>query len=200
VEAAVTVRRVSRRVLLVWLALAAVLAVVVVLEYRDVIAARARRGGDADAGRLLPVPADQLFALEVADAGTRHRFERDAGGVWFYHGTHGAADAGHTHPADPDASRRIEQAVAAFGRARIERRIGRAAPGATYGVTTPKVVILAYRRDEAQPLAQFAVGDVAPDTVSHYVDIVGGAGVVTIPTYHVDNLLKLIASVKDSAR
>jgi hypothetical protein len=43
------------------------------------------------------------------------------------------------------------------------------------------MVILVYRAREAQPLAQYAVGDVAPDAISRYVDAVGGAGVVTIP-------------------
>jgi hypothetical protein len=32
--------------------------------------------------------------------------------------------------------------------------------------------------------------------VSRYVDMVGGAGIVTIPGYQIDNLLSLIAAVQ----
>jgi hypothetical protein len=60
-------------------------------------------------------------------------------------------------------------------------------------------VILLYRPSATQPLVQYAVGDVAPDTVSRYVDVVGAAsGVVTIPNYQIDNLLALIDSVATS--
>jgi hypothetical protein len=35
--------------------------------------------------------------------------------------------------------------------------------------------------------------------VSRYVDVVGGAGVVTIPSYQVDNLRELVASMVQPA-
>ena len=83
--------------------------------------------------------------------------------------------------------------MSAFGRTRIERRVGRERDIAPYGLAAPKVVILVYRPGATQPLAQYAVGDVAPDTVSRYVDVVGGvAGIVTIPNYQIDNLLALV--------
>ena len=46
-----------------------------------------------------------------------------------------------------------------------------------------------------QPLAQYAVGDIAPDTLSRYVLVVGSSTVVTIPNYQIDNMLALIDTV-----
>ena len=63
------------------------------IEYADVVA-RGRRAARPTPRLLLPVPVDQLGAIEVADAGTLHRFERDAAGAWFYHGAHAGAGGG----------------------------------------------------------------------------------------------------------
>ena len=178
-----------RRVLTVWVVLAALVAVATVLEYRDVVASRSQRAEDERS--LLPVSVADLGALELAVGGTLHRFERDATGAWFYHGAHAAGQPDHTHAPDPGMAERIDRAAAALGRTRIERRLDRG-DGKAFGVTAPVMVVLAYRRGASQPLVQYAIGDVAPDTVSRYVDVVGGAGVVTIPTYQVDNLLALV--------
>jgi hypothetical protein len=187
-----------RRVVVVWLAFAVLSAIVVAVAYRDVMASRAQRGARADAGMLVPVPVEQLGAVEIADAGTLHRFERDAAAAWFYHGAHSGADAGHTHATDAASAGRIDQAFQAFGRARVERRLPAGSDPRTYGVAAPRILILLYRGHDRQPLAQYAVGDVAADTVSRYVDMVGGGGIVTIPTYQIDNLLALVAAVKEA--
>jgi hypothetical protein len=189
-----------RRVVVVWLLLAVLVVAVVVIESTGLVTPRAARESSEDPRMLLPVPVDQLAALEVADAGMRHRFERDAAGAWFYHGAHGAAEGAHLHASDPAAAERIERALAVFGRTRIERQLPRDREARAYGVMTPRIVILAYRRSDSQPLVQYAVGDVAPDGVSRYVDVVGGAGVVTIAGYQIDNLLALIEGVKSAAR
>jgi hypothetical protein len=194
-----TVPGLRSRVVAVWLLLAGLAGAIAVMEYRDLVAARAGRTEPVDPRLLLPVPAEQLGALEIADAGRLHRFERGPEGAWFYHGAHTGAEGDHTHTVDPAAAQRIGQAVAAFGRTRIERTMTGGGGGATYGVTPPRVVILAYRPGERQPVAQYAVGDVAPDTVSRYVEIVGGAGVVTIPDYQIQNLLALIPAAGDAA-
>ena len=89
--------------------------------------------------------------------------------------------------------------MAAFGRTRLEREFPLGRDGAEYGVSTPEVVILVYRPGQSQPLAQYAIGHVAPDTVSRYVLVVGRPVVATIPGYQVDNLLALVRSVSDSA-
>jgi hypothetical protein len=186
----------SHRVLVVWLLLAALIGLVAAVEYGDVMAARSARSAPADQGKLLPWPVEHIGAVELADAGALHRFERDAAGAWFYHGVHTASEAAHTHASDASTATRIEQAFQAFGRTRIERRLPAGADPRVYGLTAPRLLVLVYRPNARQPLAQYAVGDVAPDAMSRYVDVVGGAGVVTIPGYQVDNLLALLDAVK----
>jgi hypothetical protein len=56
-------------------------------------------------------------------------------------------------------------------------------------------VILVYRPGQSQPLVQYAVGHLAPDTVSRYVTVVGHPVVVTIPAYQIDNLRDLVRAL-----
>jgi hypothetical protein len=184
----------------VWLLLAVLTVVIVVMEYRDRRPDPSRPGAGIDGGTVLPVPVDQLGAVEIADRGRLHRFERDAAGAWLYHGEHSGATADHTHTTDPELASRIEAAFAAFGRARVERRFPLDRGGAAYGLAAPELLILVYRPNESQPLAQFAVGHVAPDTVSRYVMRVGSPDVLTIPTYQIDNLLALIGAAAEPVR
>ena len=90
---------------------------------------------------------------------------------------------------------RIATAFAGFDRARMERDFPLQDGGKELGVATPKMVILAYRPKELQPLAQYAVGDVAPDKFSRYILPVGKPQVVTIANYQIDNLHGLIDDV-----
>ena len=141
------------------------------------------------------MPLGELGAIEIADAGRLHRFERDATGAWFYHGAHGGAEGPHQHDPDPARADRIARAFAAFGRTRVERDSPLGRDGAAYGVSAPELVILVYRPGQSQPLVQYAVGHLAPDTVSRYVTVVGHPVVVTIPAYQIDNLRDLIRTM-----
>ncbi|MGH7417158.1 MAG: hypothetical protein ACREKB_05210 [Candidatus Rokuibacteriota bacterium] len=176
----------------VWLLLAVLVGAIVVIEYTDRRRERSGGAGETDARMLVSVPVDHLGAIEVAVSGRLHRFERDPSGTWFYHGIHTGATTAHTHTADPVLAERIERTMAAFGRTRIERDFAVGGEGAVYGVTTPEILFLLYRPNQSQPLAQYAVGNVAPDTVSQYVMLVGSPAVVTIPKYQIDNVLALI--------
>jgi hypothetical protein len=192
----VSAPRARRGLRIVWLVLAALVASIVVLEYRE------RQTPDSvgdDPRMLLAAPLDQLGAIEIADRGRLHRFERAASGSWFYHGTHAAGAAEHTHAADPELAERIARAFAALERARVEREFPLERDGAAYGVTTPDILLLVYRRGDSQPLAQYAVGHVAPDTTSRYVMRVGRPVVVTIPGYQIDNLLALVQAAGERA-
>jgi hypothetical protein len=192
VEAALSPARRRRGLVAVWLLLAVLVGAIVVIEYTDRRRAGSGGAGASDARRLLSVPVEHLGAIEVAERGRLHRFERDASGTWFYHGIHTGATAAHTHTADPVLAERIERTIAAFGRTRIERDFALGREGAVYGVTTPEILVLLYRPNQSQPLAQYAVGNVAPDTLSQYVMLVGRPVVVTIPKYQIDNVLALI--------
>ena len=192
-----TARRRRRGLLAVWVVLGILVAVIAALEIGD--RRRAAPAADSDARRLLPVPVAELSAVEIADRGRLHRFERDAGGAWFYHGVHAAAESAHTHTPDAALSTRIETALAAFGRTRVERRLAVDRDTGAYGLTAPDVVVLVYRRGQSQPLVQYAFGGVAPDTVSRYAQQVGKPEVVTIANYQIENLQSLIRAATEGS-
>lgn len=151
--------------------------------------------GAVQQGMLLPMPVEELGAVEIVHGGALHRFDRDASGQWYYHGVHQAVtDPSHGHVTDPEGAKRIEAAFAALGRAKLEREFPLTDGGAQYGLASPQMVMLFLRKGETQPVAQYAVGDVAADTVSRYVMRVGGRQGGTIPDYQIANLLSLIDS------
>lgn len=193
-------RRPRSRLLAVWGVLALLIVVIAMIEMRDRAATPSVASGpERDPRLLLPVSIEQVGAVEIVYGGGVHRFERDAKGIWFYHGAHAPAQAGHAHQTDPVMAERIGTALAGFDRARMERDFPLSDGGKELGVATPKMVILAYRPNELQPLAQYAVGDIAPDKYSRYVLPVGKAQVVTIANYQIDNLTKLIEAATASA-
>jgi hypothetical protein len=145
---------------------------------------------------LLPVPMQDLGAVEIMVKGSMHRFERDAEGRWFYHGVHDAQKAEHGHSTDPQMAAVIDKAMIAFGRVQREQKIPLKAGEDEFGVTRPDIFILVYKPKAAEPLARFAVGTTATDGVSRYVLPVGAAEIVTIPDFHIKNLLALIDAVK----
>jgi hypothetical protein len=175
---------------------------IVALERTELLGPTPRRDrhgrANPDARMLLPVPVDQLGAIEVAHVGTVHRFERDAAGTWFYHGAHTRWERPHAHRPDPSMAARIDSALAAFGRTRIERQFPLERDATEYGVRLPEMLILVYRPQEGHPLAQYAVGDVAPDALSRYVLRIGSSAVVTIPNYQIDGLFALIEAARSS--
>ena len=189
-----------RRLAAVWLVLAGLAVAIGAIEYRDHRVAASDAAGARESRRLLPVPLAQLGAIEIADAGRLHRFERDATGAWFYHGVHATGTAAHSHVVDPALAERIERAFAAFDRTRIERQFPLGGDAAVYGVATPDILVLVYRPNESQPLAQYAIGGIAPDTVSRYVTLVGSRTVVTIANYQIDNLMALVQAAVERAR
>ncbi len=154
----------------------------------------AGESGALDERWLVPAEAAELGAVEVVHEGNLHRFERDPAGVWFYHGVHAEADPQHGHTPDPVLAEKIDKALIGFTRARKERRIPVSEGPAKFGVATPQMIVLVFARGagQVQLLAQYAVGDQAPDHVSRYVMRLGDKEIVTIPNYHIDNLVGLI--------
>ena len=193
---------IRRRVLVVWLVLAVLAGGIAFLEYRNgskIPEGAAEKIYGAEGSRmLLPAAVAELGAIEIGHAGTLHRFERDGTGAWFYHGIHASAQAAHAHQTDPAQAQTIDKAFAALGRTRMERQLKLDVQSGAYGLTSPQMIILVYGKGNPQPLAQYAVGDVAPDGLSRYVLPVGGAFVVTIADYQITNLLDLIQAVGGS--
>lgn len=193
-------RKRSARVPIVWALLIALGATIGYVEWSDRKAAvveEERSKTARDPRSLLPVWLDELGAIEIAEGGTIHRFERDEKGDWFYHGAHAGAAAEHAHQNDPARAAQIMKALEGFERARRERNFPLTDGGKNFGVATPQMVILVYRPKEIQPLAQYAVGDVAPDKLSRYVLPVGESQVHTIANYQIDNLLNLLKLVNE---
>lgn len=187
-------RTASRRLVVVWLLLAILAAGIVVLEMREPdtdgpVAATGERW-------LLPVEITEVSAIEVMKKGTLHRFERDANGIWYYHGIHADTTGEHGHVTDPVAAEKIDTALVGFSRAQKERDFPLNVENDEFGVTRPEIFILAYGLKDPQPFVRYAVGTVAPDNVSRYILEVGSAEVVTIADFHIDNLLNLIAAIQ----
>jgi hypothetical protein len=208
----------SRRMLIVWVLLAALVGAILYAQRTDLMSVWLKPDdghGHTGPRDLVTVPVAELGAVEIVHQGTVHRFERDAQGRWFYHGVHGAQQEAHAHQTDPAAAEQIDKALTAFSRTRIERRftldfgaMGRSEPERTlamddnvrdYGVTVPSMLILLYTPGQVEPVARYAVGDVAPDTYSRYIQRLGGLDVVTIANYQIQNLEQLIATLNAPA-
>ena len=184
----------SKRLLVIWGVLLA-LAVVIFIGERQ----RSEQMGMSNqrvVPWLLPAPMEKLGAVEVMVKGSMHRFERDTEGRWFYHGVHDASKAEHGHSTDPQMATVIDKAMTAFGRVQREQKIAIKAGDDEYGVTRPDIFILVYLPNSDEPLARYAVGTTATDSVSRYVLPVGAAEIVTIPDFHIKNLLALIDAAK----
>lgn len=193
-------RRVNWKLTTIWLVLAGLVLIIGLLKYSDNIQSQSDALEHAVVGErsLLPLPIEQLGAIEIANGGALHRFERDGAGAWFYHahGVNTGVQAPHGHVADTDQAEQIAYAFGPLGRTRIERELDSKDHG-QFGVTRPDTLLLVYGDYGAEPVAQYAIGDVAPDTQSHYVLIVDRQQVVTIATYQVANLLNLIQTVSN---
>ncbi len=186
-----------RRALVVWGILALLVALIAGVKYREQRESETDRAeAEASARELVPVSMSKIGIVELFQQGTLHRFERDAAGVWFYHG-HAAETSGqpHAHQADPALAPAIEQIFLGFGRTRMERQFPRGALEKDYGTAAPELFIMIYEPKALKPLARYAVGGVAPDRLSRYVLPDGSPMVVTIPNYQVENLQALVRVV-----
>ena len=186
-------RTIRPRLIAVWGLLALLIIAIVVIEARDRAAAPSAGSRPARDSRLLvPIPIDEVGAIEIAYGGALHRFERDPSGAWFYHGAHAPAQAGHAHQVDAVMADKIAKAFSGFDRARIERQFPPEKGLEAYGVAKPQMIVLVYRPNDLQPLAQYAVGDIAPDRFSRYMMVIGSPVISTVANYQIDNLTGLI--------
>jgi hypothetical protein len=198
VEAAVSKFRVKPKIIAVWVTLAALLALIVHVDRAERAERRERFfNPPMDARSLLPLPMEQIGAIEIGHAGTLHLFERDASGAWLYHGVHAKDEQEHEHVVDPEAAERIAYSFGGLDRALTERRLPLNPHDDVYGISRPEMVIIVYALGDPTPVAQYTVGDVAPDAISRYVLIAGQTDVITIPEYQVENLVTLIRDMKE---
>ncbi|MFM7633192.1 MAG: hypothetical protein ACKO65_07555 [Betaproteobacteria bacterium] len=183
-----------KQLFLVW-GLVAVLAVVIGIE-------ETRRAQQVEVSTtrsekfLLPLPLEQIGAIEILRKGQLHRFERDETGAWLYHGQQDEANAAaHTHRADPLVASTIAQAITMFSRTQKEQPIPLKPGQDEYGVSRPDILVMVYALKATDPITRLAVGTVSPDGYSRYVLPVGANEAVTIAEYQITNLVAMIDAV-----
>jgi hypothetical protein len=112
-------------------------------------------GDEAQAKRsLMPLPIDEVAAVEIYARGESFRFERDSSGAWLLHRHAPGDDPNVLHRADPAQSARIARALSAFSRTRIERSVADGGQGGGYGVLDPEAIILLFTDDQARAAAR----------------------------------------------
>ncbi|MFM7657926.1 MAG: hypothetical protein ACKO5Z_04995 [Burkholderiaceae bacterium] len=145
---------------------------------------------------LLPIPLEQIGALEILRKGQLHRFERDETGAWLYHGQQDEANAAaHSHRADPRVASTIAQAIAMFSRTQKEQPIPLKPGRDEYGVSRPDILVMVYALKGNNPVTRLAVGTVSPDGYSRYVLPVGANEAITIAEYQITNLIAMVDAV-----
>ncbi len=211
----------SKRLIIVWVALAALVIGLRAFErdghlFESAEEHAAHTGVPTGDRRLMPAAIAEIGIIEIAYGGALHRFERDAQGAWFYHAhaTNVQAVADHTHVADAQVAQRIEKAFAGLEKARLEREFPND-PTADFGVAAPEMFVVVYGRRpdglpdaNAAPLMRYALGNLAPDNLSRYVlpsgrpgaadSTTGSAKIVTIANYQFDNLANLIKDMQSA--
>ena len=178
----------------IWIILGALVLVIGYLKWQDSQkVSQIRDPLWVDERSLLPLPIENIAALEIGYQGNLHRFDRDSQGTWFYHAHGGSTGVmtEHGHVADVEAGDAIAKFLVGLNNARIERFLETDEKSA-YGVINPSLILLAYKDAEGSPLAQYAFGDQAPDGLSRYVLIVGRDDVVLIADYQHKNLIDLV--------
>lgn len=186
----------SRRNKLValWIAVG-VLATIIFFKERQLSSTIEVPSGHSDKF-LIPVPLDQIGAIEILRKGQLHRFEHDDKGTWFYHGQQDARDArAHAHRADPLSANTVAQAITMFSRTQKEQPIPLQPGSDEYGVSRPDILVMVYQPGKTDPIARFAIGIVSPDGYSRYVLPVGAKEVVTIAEYQITSLMAMIDAV-----
>ena len=86
-----------------------------------------------------------------------------------------------------------------LGRMQGEQKIPLKSDSDEYGVKQPGIFITVYRSAGAAPLASYAAGNITPDGYGRYLLPVGSAEIVTVPEFHITNLLGLIDAMKAMA-
>ena len=184
--------RSRNKLLLIWIVVAGLAAAIYVGERKRSASINAPIVKDEK--RLLPALIEDVSGIEIMANGAMHRFERDKQGVWFYHGIHDQAQAGHGHKTDPALAAIIDKAFTTLGRARWERALPLAG-SEEFGVARPDYFVAIYLPNVVEPAARYAIGTTTPDKYGRYVMRVGADHVVTVAEYQISNLQTLIDTV-----
>jgi hypothetical protein len=153
-------------------------------------------GAEAQAKRsLMPLPIDEVAAVEIYARGASFRFERDSSGAWLLHRHAPGDDPNVLHRADPAQSARIARALSAFSRTRIERSVADGGQGDAYGLLDPEAIILLFTDDQTRPPLDFAIGDPAGG-LDRYVLMPDHTEIVTIPEVQIASLMDFVGALE----
>jgi hypothetical protein len=153
-------------------------------------------GDEAQAERsLVPLPIDEVAAVEIFARDSSYRFERDATGAWLLHRHAPGDDPNMLHRADPAQSERIARALTAFARTPIERSVAQGARDHAYGLLDPEAIVLLFADDPARPPLDFALGDVA-DGLDRYVLMPDHTEIVAIPEAQIASLMDFVSGLR----
>jgi hypothetical protein len=153
-------------------------------------------GDEAQAQRsLMPLPLEEVAAVEIFARGKSYRFERDGSGAWLLHRHTPGDDPNMIHRADPAQSQRIAGALAAFSQTPIESSVARGADGDAYGLVDPEAIIALFNADQAVPPLDFAVGAPA-NGLGRYILMPDHAEIVTIPDVQIASLMDFLGALE----
>jgi hypothetical protein len=145
---------------------------------------------------LVPLAFDAVAAVEIFARSKSWRFERDPTGAWLLHRHAPGGDPNLVHRADPAQSARIADALATFGRAPIERSIGRDERGDAYGLVDPETIIVLFTKDEARPPLSFTLGHLASDGRGRYLLMPDGREIVTVSDVQLADLIDVAEALE----
>jgi hypothetical protein len=153
-------------------------------------------GDEAQGERsLMPLPIDEVAAVEIFARGAAYRFERDPSGAWLLHRHAPGDDPNMLHRADPEQSARIARALSAFSRTRIERSVAVGGQGNGYGLLDPEAIILLFTGDQTRPPLDFAIGDPAGG-LDRYVLMPDHTEIVTVPEVQIASLMDFVGTLE----
>ncbi len=173
-----------------WLALLFVSVIAIMYQSADrstdLLAEKNDQKSIAHAENLFSWTADQVTLIHVSLAGSK------------------SLVLNRTEKQEWSASKKLDAALwknfdvnvflGTLSRAKEERQYGKEADGAKYGFAQP-VVLRLEGMDAAHAIAEIKIGDLAPDGLSRYVLISGKDTIISIPNYHVKDLLRLYSSL-----
>lgn len=173
-----------------WLALLVISLVAIVYQSTDnsdeLLAGKSEHPAKPVTAALFAWSADQVSTIHVSHAeGKVLVLKRSALQEWT---ADQKVDAGLWKNFD------VNVFLGTLSRAKEERQYGKPEDGSKYGFVNSVVVRLS-GIDDSHPVAEISIGDLAPDGLSRYVFVKGKEQIVSIPNYHVKEMLRLYSSI-----
>ncbi len=172
-----------------WLALLFVSVIAIIYQSTvktgDILAEKNDPKPAQHADNLFTWTADQISVIQVSLPGSKDLIlKRTDRQEW---SANRKVDAGLWKSFD------VNVFLGTISRAKEERQYGKASEGNRYGFDHP-VILRLEAMDAKQATAEIKIGDLAPDGLSRYVLIAGKDQIISIPNYHVKDLLRLYSS------